>query len=245
MDCGSGQGTAELAEAESIFVAGAERAVAGAPAATGSTGSEEAWSLLCEARDAIYHWPAAFPGFSAGLEVAEGTERWCGRLSARSSRDLEISHPPYPEHRWLHYHLEELISHREAPSVSRIRSRAGVELGDWDEVYGRRLLFVGDRMQSWYRVRDRKITQISRSYGGQSFVIHIDDHQECEGRFAARGYTVFYRDAGSNGFSKSETFLDLYGLIDGVYLPSSRRYTLHSADAHWTRELRFHHARLL
>lgn len=81
-------------------------------------------------------------------------------------------------------------------------------------------------MQSFYRIKDRKLTQIGRSYNGLSFVINIDQHQEFEGQFVSTHYTVFYVSTATNQLAKVETFFDRYQEVNGRLLPAERRYTL-------------------
>ncbi|HSI86213.1 MAG: DUF3386 family protein [Candidatus Methylacidiphilales bacterium] len=190
-------------------------------------GDTYANALLQEARAHVYYWPSNFPGFEATLLLLDGTERHYGELHAVNARNIRMEASGAGEEltTWARSQIEELIAHRENPAVSQMASKAGATRGDLHAVYGTRISFTGDRMQSYYRVSDHKIVEIGRSYGQQRFVIHIDEHQECDGRFAASHYTVFYFDKTTDVLTKVETYLDRYARVGDYFLPTERRFT--------------------
>ncbi len=208
-------------------------------------GDPRADALLSEARDAIYHWPPDFAGFTARLRYQDGNFDLHGALDCPSSRGLRIDLVGLEDQRWLRFQLEELVSHREAPSVSKMASRSGCFFGDWDPVYGRRLDFRGDKMASFYRVKDAKLCQIGRSYKNQSFVINIDGHQRCQERWAAIFYSAYYWERDGGGLLKAETYHDSYEEVGGVYLPLQRRVSEASAGGLRCRQIQLSDHRLL
>lgn len=213
-----------------------------------ATGQPEADLLLQRARRAIYHWPADFAGFVCQLSLQEGGRTLEGPLSCRGSRRIVWEGPALeaPEDaRWLGYQLEELVSHREAPEVSRISSKSGCQLGDWDETYGRRVDFLGDRMESYYRLKDDRIQQIGRSSKNEVFLVTIDFHQNCEGRWAAQSYSVHYWSREDGSLLRSENYFDNLLPVHGVFLPAERRVTVASAAGYRARRLLFEQIRLL
>jgi hypothetical protein len=188
-------------------------------------GDERAGELLQEARRQIYHWPEDFSGFQCQLVYQEGPQGFTGSLATHGSRKIQIELPELSDARWLRFQVEELIAHREAPSVSRMASKSGCSWGDWDETYGRRIDFLGDKMSSFYRIKDKKLTQIGRSYKNQDFIINIDSHQLCHGSFVANYYTAYYWAQDDQKLSKVETYLDEYEEIGDVFLPVRRHVT--------------------
>lgn len=197
------------------------------------------------ARAAIYHWPADFAGFTAQLRYQEGAFDLQGLLSSPSSSRLKIDLDGLEDPRWLRFQLEELTSHREAPSVSKMASRTGCSYGDWDPVYGRRIDFLGDKMSSFYRIMDNKLCQIGRSYKNQDFTINIDGHQCCQDRWVATFYSAYYWSRESGAMIKTETYHDCYEAFDGVYLPVQRRVSEASADGLRCRQFQLSDHRLL
>ena len=184
-------------------------------------GDPRADTLLSEARAAIYHWPADFAGFTAQLQYQEGESELQGVLSCPSSRGLKLDLSGLEDSRWLRFQLEELASHREAPSVSKMASRTGCSFGDWDQIYGRRLDFLGDKMNSFYRIKDNKLCQIGRSTKNQDFIINIDEHQCCQERWVATFYTATYWERESGAVIKTETYQDRYKDVGGSISQSS------------------------
>ncbi|GAB4246917.1 MAG: hypothetical protein OHK005_12880 [Candidatus Methylacidiphilales bacterium] len=212
-------------------------------------GDPAAQALLDEARAAIYHWPTSFPGFSCTLQVLEAGHTWSGQLTARSSRDYQItstdSEPPGGD-RWLRYHLEEFLAHREHPSISRMTSRTGVTFGEDHPIYGRRIDFLGDKMNSFYHIADRRIRLIGRSYPKESFLITIDRHLELNHTFAATDYSAFYWSRSTGQLLRTETYRDQYVPVGDLLLPASRIYTVSGEHATLTtRLIRFLNPHLL
>jgi hypothetical protein len=206
-----------------------EKAREEAEAAPVHPGEEKANELLAEARESIYHWPHEFAGFSATLQLDWDAKSWRGSLRAADSHHFRFDFPE-PLSRemtnWLNYQLSELMAHREAPTRSRMASRSGVVPGDTDPIFGAKVIFPGDPMESFYRIKNRKITQIGRCYPRQRFIINIDEHQEYDGRFAARSYTAFYWCKESGLLVKTESYFDDYVEHEELLLPSSRQFSM-------------------
>ncbi|MFQ3670124.1 MAG: DUF3386 family protein [Verrucomicrobiia bacterium] len=227
----------------SVFVAKAAQEAAQAPVIPGDPAANR---LLQEAREAIYHWPPHFPGFCCQLILEEEHQAWNGHLRAAHSRDYDLQLQGFSKPAWLRFHIEEFLAHREHPSVSRMASPTGVEFGDDHRVWGQRIDFLGDKMGSWYRILNRKLTMIGRNYGEHSFVITIDDHLECKpGTFAATHYTAYYRDQKTNRIKRVEAFHDSYVQVGTEFLPSSRRYVETSDDGMISRCIHFRDHQLL
>jgi hypothetical protein len=222
---------------KSLFIEPAARAVESDPRLPGEAAADR---LLAEARSFIYYWPEDFGGFSALLRVHQtGQPDFCSRLLAPSSRKMEIEEEFTPDPRWLRYQLEELISHRESPKVSKMVNTTGAKLGDCDPIYGQQVYLRGDSMQSYYRIRDRRLTQIGRQYRSQDLLINIDDHHQFGQRFASKCYSAFYRALESGELLKVETYRDDYVRQGEVFLPLRRRVSTASAAGVHTVELAF------
>lgn len=234
-----------LAESQS-FVARAQAEAQKSPVVVGEV---YAGRLLQQAREHIYFWPVDFGGFRCQLTVTGEGGPWTATLVAPSSRAFRLQevHGCPELTRWAHYQVGEILGHREHPRNSRMASKSGVNLGDDHPIYGQRLDFAGDKMASYYRVRDHKITQISRTYAGQSFVICIDRHLELDGYFVASNYSAFYSDP-DGSLVKVETYQDDYvptAQPNGVWLPALRRFTVVQGKQREHRDLRFDQHELL
>lgn len=222
----------------SIFAAPAAGAAASAPVVAGDP---EAGRLLAEARSRIYQWPADFPGLVCDLQVIDGEDVYPMHLTARSSRELRLSGAGPA---WVRFQVEELLSHREAPQVSRMHSGTGVVFGSDDALYGREIRFLGDPTDAAYRIRDRRITQIARTYKGTRLILNVDAHHILAGGYAAAAYTAWYWALDGSGLRKSEAYLDRYQRVQGLYLPSSRHCSVATQEGLRTRAIRFLNPRL-
>lgn len=211
----------------SVFV---EQAAATVAKETVLPGQKAANLLLATTRQHIYYWPEEFQGFRACLAATINRRTYQGKFKASESRRIQVDWEQEFDNRWLRFQLEELISHREAPDRSKLASKNGCEMGDLDPIYGQKVVFVGDKMESFYRLKDRRITQIGRCYGNMSFIINIDDHHDFgtpgAPRYAAKDYTAFYWSRESGELVKTETYKDSYVLADGIALPLERRVSI-------------------
>lgn len=208
----------------STFVEHAERQVAESPILPGD---EQANDLLQEARAHIYYWPKDFRGFECNVTLRATEGCFQGHLRATSAKEFQFDWSDDTSEvlkKWSHSQVGEFLAHRESPKANKMTSRTGVRFGDTCPVYGPQLIFEGDKMHSYYRVRDHRITQIYRAYAGQYFIINIDDHDQLNGRFAATVYQAFYWDAQTNQLAKVETYHDSYCSHEGLLLPTARRY---------------------
>jgi hypothetical protein len=228
-------------EPKSVFVDAAAAEVA---ATRPEEGEPEATGLLAEARSRIYYWPADFPGFRCQLDLVEGPDRFSGKLVAPSSRTFQLELEGFSRAKWLRFQVEELLAHREAPAVSKMVLQTGCVMGDWDEVYGRKVILLGDKMQSFYRLRDQKLTQIGRNYRNQKLLINIDEHLACGSFFASLAYTAFYWES-DGSLAKCETYRDEYTLVGTHYLPRERRYSLADGSGIRSCAIRFEESQLL
>lgn len=226
-----------------------EKAAEEAASAAVIPGCAQAGALLAEARAHIYHWPLHFPGFSAQLLYTDGERQAAGRLRSTESRRIELGWEQEFDTRWVRFQLEELLSHREHPEKSKIASPTGVEMGDHCPIYGQKISFLGDKMGSFYRIRDQRITTIGRAYQGTEFVIHIDRHANFgtadKPRYAALDYAAFYWSAGEHTLVKAETYRDRYQQVGDHWLPASRRVTVAEDGGMVVRQLDFQSPRLL
>ena len=221
---------------ESSFVEMAAREAAEAELVEGD---ERADLLLQRARASIYHWPSDFTGFHCRLEYTEAASTHSGSFRYAGSRDLSLDLPSLVDQRGLRFQLEELMAHREAPSQSKMASKTGCSWGDWDPIYGRRIDFLGDKMSSFYRIAENKLCQIGRSYKNQNFIINIDQHQDCAGQWVAAFYNAYYWNKEDGRLSKTETYVDHYGLVEGLYLPLERRVSVAAENGMQQIRIRF------
>ena len=212
---------------KSVFI---QQAAAEVAAETVFPGREEADELLRAARAHIYHWEPSFQGFKSSLVYYNEADRYEALFEASESRRIKVSWAQEFDARWVRFQLEELVSHREAPEKSKMASKTGCDLGDDHPIYGTKVNFVGDKMGSFYRLKDSKITQIGRSYGKMDFIINIDAHHnfgtEIEPRYAAGAYTAFYWHKDTGALVKTETYQDKYIRKSGVALPFSRQVSI-------------------
>ncbi len=202
-----------------------------------------AYALLKKAHDARQVMPADFAGFRCELTFQEGGEVFHGELVYRRQGETEVKLPGIGEARltWARNQILNLVGHRRGGDFAQGDGRHPLQLGPADgSPYGP-LILVNDGLGSSYRVRDDKVTEVTRTTEGSRFTISvIETISADEGKYLANHFLVAYRDAATGAIQKIEGYRDHYDRIGGVWLPTSRT-VIDVADAPWptVRTLRF------
>jgi len=200
--------------------------------------------LLSKTRDQIYHWPSPFSGFTSTINYSgpEGTFTNQVKIIPGQKNCCGFSNRVVAQ--WVDYQISEIIAHRSNTAGAHAINQGPLSLGDEDTLWGQRINFVNDPMESFYRIKDLKLTQIGRSYPTQKFLVSIFEQHSFLGLNCARHYNVTYWDRSSGALSKVETFQDEYHEIQGIWIPRSRLYCL-SADSSSSRLIDFSNTSLL
>jgi hypothetical protein len=105
---------------------------------------------------------------------------------------------------------------------------------------------MNDSMQSFYRVREKVVTEVTRTMGDTRFTISVLDTQHAEdGRYMPRHFVVTYFDAKTGALKRSESFSDVYSAIGGTWLPTSRRVMTMSEGSVTARQFTLKNIRLI
>lgn len=119
--------------------------------------------------------------------------------------------------------LYNLVGHRRGGDFAQGDGRNPLSFDKGPENNFGRLINLNDRMQSSYRVRDNKVTEVTRVAGNTRFTISVMETLEADpGKYLANHFTVAYRDAKTNALKMFEGYRDSYGQVDGVWLPVGR-----------------------
>lgn len=190
----------------------------GATVETGNSAELSADQILAAARDARAMWDD-FPGFTADLVIAIGSERLPGRIQVSADGEVELlgfGDAAIDRPRQI---LESLVQHR---------SGGGGPLGhvsfvDEQGVHplGRLIRFEEDKeLNSAYRVQDNVVTEVNRLMGPTKFTISVlDVHHNPDGKYLPTTFNVSFWDKDSGRLKASETHLNDWLRVGNFELP--------------------------
>lgn len=185
----------------------------------------QAYKLLEDAHNNRQVMPVDFSGFSADLVVRDGADSKSGTLSYRrqGKTDIKVDGLSKDDTAWMEDKVMNLIGHRRGGSFAEGDGKNPLTLAPDDGNAFGRLIKLNDKMNSEYRVKDGKVTEVTRVAGGMRFTISVVETMEAEqGKYLANHFMVAYRDAITNELKEVEGYRDSYSKIDGVWIPLGR-----------------------
>lgn len=185
----------------------------------------EAYALLKKAHDSRQVMPPDFDGFRAELTLQQGDRTLTGELVYRrkGETDVKLQGADAASLDWARAQLLNLVGHRRGGDFDQGDGKNPLELGPRDDNPYGRLIVLHDALESSYRVKDGKVTEVTRTAGGSRFTISVIDTIDADdGKYLANHFVVTYRDAATGALQKFEGYRDSYARVNGVWLPTGR-----------------------
>src|SRR2546428_9816083 len=176
---------------------------------TDSQDDAEARELLRRAFEKTARWPADFNGFSADLTINVDGQEFTGAVTVRSAQDVTVSLPDAEVQKWATGTISMIAVHRayrtfdqsDGKSVLTLDRSAAHPLGQ--------TIRIRDSLQSHYRVKDDRITQINRTMGSIKFTINVEDSLiTADKKYLTTRYTVYYFNPQDGRLANRESFTD-------------------------------------
>jgi len=203
--------------------------------------------LLRKAFEKTSRWPQGFKGFTADLICEEENRVSEGRVTVKSAREVTVEIGDGELKKWAEGQISMMAVHRGPRSFEESDGKNSLTLGEEDHhPLGCLLILHGDGMNSRYRIKDDRITQINRSMERAKFTINVEDSlTTADGKALTTRYAVFYFSPADGTLRQVETYSDSHAVVNGIYLPGVRRVSFNENGAVTTRLLRFEHHRLM
>ena len=201
----------------------------------------KARELFRRAAENTYRWPKEFGGFSADLICEEAGKISKGRVELKSSRELSVTLDDEALQKWTEGQIAMMAVHRSARSFDESDGRYSLTFGKDDHhPLGQVIHIHGDGMKSHYRVMENRITQINRRMERMAFTINVEDSLTTpDDRFLTTRYTVYYFSPNENRLTNAESYSDHHAVVEGIYLPGTRRINFVEDQQVVTRRLQF------
>jgi hypothetical protein len=201
-------------------------ALAAAPAAEpmgNAKADPKAYALLKAAHDARQVLPVNFAGYTAKVTYRDGANKIEGTVRLEGGKKLEMSFPTATgdDKDWIEDTVGNIIGHRRGGTFATGDGKNPLTFGDSNE-FGP-LIELHDRFNSSYRVKDNKVTEVTREMGDSRFTISVVQTQEADpGKYISNHFTVAYRSKTTGELQKVDAFHDDYANWNKVWVPASR-----------------------
>ncbi len=162
-----------------------------------------------------------FPGFRSKLTVYADGRTHSGTMLFRPPITLEVELVDKDVRKKVKSTVRSLLSHRMQSDGSL---DGDLRLAEADNhPLGRRIL-LGDKYDSSYRIRDRRILEVDRKMEDSRLVINVLETEiTATGKYLPTQFFVTVFDRESGAVKSASAYSDVYQRIDGEYLPRSRR----------------------
>ncbi|MER3422803.1 MAG: hypothetical protein C4293_05795 [Nitrospiraceae bacterium] len=194
------------------------------------TGSEvkddpRARAMLREAFEKTARWQLDFKGFTADLTVNVNGKETKGTVTVKSAREVNVTFADPELQKWAENQIGMIAVHRGPRSFEESDGKYALTLGDdVNHPFGPKLFIHGDGMQSFYRIKNQRITQINRKMPHMAFTINVEDSAVTkEGKFITTRYTVYYYSPQDGKLTNVESFSDSHTRVESSDLPAHRR----------------------
>ena len=206
----------------------------------------KARELLRQAFEKTSRWPDGFGGFEADLSINVNGEVTKGKVTVKSSKEVEVSLPNEDLQKWAQGQISMIATHRGPRSFDDSDGKYNLSFaGQENHPQGPRIS-LGDSMGSTYRIKDNRITQINRKMPYVAFTINVEDSAVTQDdKYLTTRYTVYYFSPKDGSLSNVESFSDTHTRVGNADLPATRRIISYEKGEMVTRTITFENHKLL
>ncbi len=196
--------------------------------------------LLRRAFDNTSRWPDGFGGFEADLSINVNGNVTKGKVTVKSSKEVEVSFPNEDLKKWAQGQISMIATHRGPRNFDESDGKYSLSFaGEENHPQGPRIR-IGDSMGSTYRIKDDRITQINRKMPYVAFTINVEDSAFTQDdKYLTTRYTVYYFSPKDGSLSNVESFSDTHVRISDADLPATRRIISYENGEMITRTINF------
>jgi len=210
---------------------------------TEQTSARELFRAAYENR---YTWDDNFPGYSADVELKQGSEVYTGKV--RINRDLSVEVTGIEDEQVqesIYTQLRDVITHRKRSQFEQSHGKHEFNLGKSDENGAVEILVQGDAMGSNYKIRGTEICQVSRVMGRMAFTIDTYESLNTPEGYLATRYDAVFRNPQTNEVTAVLKFEDNYEKVGDYYVMTKQVVQDYKQGVRTTTEFNFSNVKLL
>ncbi|MDY7020526.1 MAG: DUF3386 domain-containing protein [Cyanobacteriota bacterium] len=183
---------------------------------TESTNARDVFRAAYEHR---YTWDSNFPGYSADIELKQGSETYNGHIRINSDMSVEVTGIEDEEvQQSVYTQLRDIVTHRKRTPFETSHGKNSFSFGEKDETGAVEILVKGDSMGSNYKVRGDQICLVSRVMGRMAFVINTHESLDTGEGYAASRYDAVFRNPQNDEIMRELEFEDHFEKIGDYYV---------------------------
>lgn len=200
----------------------------------------KARELLRRAFEKTSRWPAGFGGFEADLRINVNGKETSGKVTVKNSQDVTVSLPDEELKKWAEGQISMIAVHRGPRNFEESDGKYSLSfMGEENHPQGPKIR-LGDSMDSSYRIKDDRITQINRKMPHVAFTINVEDSALTQdNKYLTTRYTVYYFSPKDGSLRNVESFSDTHARVGNADLPATRRIISFENGAMLTRTMTF------
>lgn len=189
-------------------------------------------ALVREAHSRMYKWPAGFCGYRADVTLNDEGRivRGAVRLVPRKDTTVELPGAEPALQEWVRARLWAQGMHLaylpfEEGDGKYVLSFDPDEDPALPHPRGRRVVLTGGRLESWYRIKDQRYTQICRITPMIERRINTIERYDLapDGRHYSSHYVMTYFTLDGQSVIGMESYVNEYVEVRGLWLPLRRR----------------------
>jgi type 1 fimbria pilin len=200
----------------------------------------KARELLERAFNKTSRWPEGYGGFEADLSINVNGEVSTGKVTVKSSKEVEVTLPSEDLQKWAQGQISMIATHRGPRNFEESDGKYNLSFaGEENHPQGPRIS-LGDSMGSTYRVKNDRITQINRKMPYVAFTINVEDSAlTSDDKYLTTRYSVYYFSPKDGSLANVESFSDTHVRAGNADLPSTRRIISYEKGEMVTRTMTF------
>jgi len=198
-----------------------------APSQSTVADDPNARELLRKAFEATARWQKDFTGFTADLTVNINGKETGGPIMVKGPREVSVQLDDADIQKWAQEQLGMIAVHRGPRSFEESDGKYTLTMEEDGHPLGTKLVIHGSN--SFYRIKDHRITQINRSMAHPgmapfAFTINVEDSAITQdGKHLTTKYTVYYYSPTDGKLNNVESFTDTHVRVGASDLPATRR----------------------
>lgn len=206
-------------------------------------------AALRRAFDNTARWQSDFKGFSADLTVNVNGKEFKGSVTAKGPRDVSVQLADPETQKWAQEQIGMIAVHRGPRSFEESDGKYALTQEEDGHPLGTKLVIHGSN--SFYRLKDDRITQINRSMAHPgmpafAFTINVEESAVTEDqKHLTTKYTVYYFSPNDGKLKNVDSFTDSHVRVDRSDLPRTRRIISFENGAVTVKSITFANHRLL
>jgi Protein of unknown function (DUF3386) len=183
------------------------------------TVAKTARELFQTAYESRYTWDKNFPGYSADVQLMQGSDVYTGQIRINHDFSVEVTGIADEQiQEGIYTQLLDTVTHRQGSSFEESHGKHEFLLGDTDATDAVEILVQGDSMGSNYKIRGKEICQVSRVMGRMAVVIDTQENLDTGSGYIPSRYDAIFRNSKTNEITAMLKMEDIYEKIGDYYV---------------------------